>query len=272
MNKPRGVLSASTDKSRKTVVDILPEELKRSGLFPAGRLDRDTTGLLIITDDGDFAHRIISPKKKIKKTYIVWLDEDITPDICRKFSEGVTLSDGTLCAPAKLTRIDKNVAEITIRMEELSASIHEMVNGISSITLHAQELATTQEKTTLAANETKVLADETQTISNFIKEIANQTNLLGLNAAIEAARAGEHGKGFGVVADEVRKLAVNSEQATSNIESGVTLMKKSIDHIITYMTKINELAQTQAALTEQMNASVEEINAMAQDLVNFAKR
>ena len=114
MNKPRGVLSASTDKSRKTVVDILPEELKRSGLFPAGRLDRDTTGLLIITDDGDFAHRIISPKKKIKKTYIVWLDEDITPDICRKFSEGVTLSDGTLCAPAKLTRIDKNVAEITI--------------------------------------------------------------------------------------------------------------------------------------------------------------
>lgn len=114
MNKPRGVLSASTDKSRKTVVDILPEELKRSGLFPAGRLDRDTTGLLIITDDGDFAHRIISPKKKIKKTYIVWLDADITPDICRKFSEGVTLSDGTLCAPAKLTRIDKNVAEITI--------------------------------------------------------------------------------------------------------------------------------------------------------------
>ncbi|MER2191700.1 MAG: PAS domain-containing methyl-accepting chemotaxis protein [Solibacillus sp.] len=167
---------------------------------------------------------------------------------------------------------EQNVAEITIRMEELSASIHEMVNGISSITLHAQELATTQEKTTLAANETKVLADETQTISNFIKEIANQTNLLGLNAAIEAARAGEHGKGFGVVADEVRKLAVNSEQATSNIESGVTLMKKSIDHIITYMTKINELAQTQAALTEQMNASVEEINAMAQDLVNFAKR
>ena len=114
MNKPRGVLSASTDKSRKTVVDILPEELKRSGLFPAGRLDRDTTGLLIITDDGDFAHRIISPKKKIKKTYIVWLDTDITPDICRKFSEGVTLSDGTLCAPSKLTRIDKNVAEITI--------------------------------------------------------------------------------------------------------------------------------------------------------------
>lgn len=114
MNKPRGILSASADKRRKTVVDILPEELKRSGLFPAGRLDRDTTGLLIITDDGDFAHRIISPKKKIKKTYTVWLDEDITPDICKKFEEGVTLSDGTLCAPAYLTRIDKNIAEITI--------------------------------------------------------------------------------------------------------------------------------------------------------------
>lgn len=167
---------------------------------------------------------------------------------------------------------EQNVAETMARMEELSASIHEMVNGISSITMHAQELATTQEKTTIAANETKVLADETQTISNFIKEIADQTNLLGLNAAIEAARAGEHGKGFGVVADEVRKLAVNSGQATSNIESGVKQMKNSIDHIITYMLKINELAQTQAALTEQMNASAEEINAMAQDLVDYAKR
>lgn len=167
---------------------------------------------------------------------------------------------------------EENIAETMMRMEELSASINEMVNGISSITMHAQELASTQEKTTVAANETKQLADETQTISNFIKEIADQTNLLGLNAAIEAARAGEQGKGFGVVADEVRKLAVNSGQATTNIDTGVKKMKDSIDYIISYMLKINELAQTQAALTEQMNASAEEINAMAQDLVDFAKR
>ncbi|WP_341323719.1 PAS domain-containing protein [Solibacillus sp. FSL H8-0523] len=167
---------------------------------------------------------------------------------------------------------EQNIIETVARMEELSASIHELVTGITSIAIHSQDLASTQEKTTIAANDAKVLADETQTISNFIKGIADQTNLLGLNAAIEAARAGEHGKGFGVVADEVRKLAVHSSEATTNIESGVTQMKGSIDRIIDYMTKINDLAQTQAALTQQMNASAEEINAMSQDLVEFAKK
>ncbi|HCS87048.1 MAG TPA: 16S rRNA pseudouridine(516) synthase, partial [Bacteroidales bacterium] len=63
----------SNDKKRKTVVDLVPENLKRRGLFPVGRLDRDTTGLLIITDDGDFAHRVLSPKKEVFKTYIALL-------------------------------------------------------------------------------------------------------------------------------------------------------------------------------------------------------
>lgn len=144
--------------------------------------------------------------------------------------------------------------------------------GIGSITTQAQQLASTQEKTTVAANDAKVLADETQVISNFIKGIADQTNLLGLNASIEAARAGEHGKGFGVVADEVRKLAVNSAEATSNIESSLTQMKGSIDTILDYMNVINELVQTQAALTEQMNATADEINLMSQDIVEFAKQ
>jgi PAS domain S-box-containing protein len=166
----------------------------------------------------------------------------------------------------------ETVEETVARMEELSASINEMVTGIGSITTQAQKLASTQEKTTGAANDAKVLADETQVISNFIKAIADQTNLLGLNASIEAARAGEHGKGFGVVADEVRKLAVNSAEATNNIESSLTQMKTSIDTIIEYMNVINDLAQTQAALTEQMNATADEINAMSQDLVEFAKQ
>ena len=64
MNKPRGVLSASDDKRQPTVIDIIPEKLRRNGLFPVGRLDKDTTGLLIITDDGDFAHRVLSPEKR----------------------------------------------------------------------------------------------------------------------------------------------------------------------------------------------------------------
>lgn len=125
--------------------------------------------------------------------------------------------------------------------------------------------------TTASANEAKSLADETKEISDFIKGIADQTNLLGLNAAIEAARAGEHGKGFGVVAEEVRKLADNSAEATVNIENSLNKMKESIETIIGQMDIINELAQTQAALSEQVNASVEEINQMSVDLVEFAK-
>ena len=81
LNKPKGIISASNDKSRQTVVDLLPDRLKRNGLFPVGRLDRDTTGLLLITDDGEFAHKIISPKSEILKTYEVELDGEITPEI-----------------------------------------------------------------------------------------------------------------------------------------------------------------------------------------------
>ena len=114
MNKPKGVLSASEDKKRETVVDLVPDNLKRSGLFPVGRLDRDTTGLLIITDDGDFAHRVISPKKNIFKTYIVTLDGEITDRTVEAFEKGVTLADGTPCRPAKLKLIDKNKAEVKI--------------------------------------------------------------------------------------------------------------------------------------------------------------
>lgn len=114
MNKPAGVLSASNDKSRETVVDLVPPELYRNGLFPVGRLDRDTTGMLIITDDGDFAHRIISPKSRISKTYIAGLDGAVTEDMVRRFREGVTLADGTACRPAILEPMEGNFARITL--------------------------------------------------------------------------------------------------------------------------------------------------------------
>ncbi len=114
MNKPKGVLSASNDKSRQTVVDLVPEHLSRDGLFPVGRLDRDTTGLLLITDDGEFAHNCISPKFDVPKTYRADLDGDVTGDMIAKFAEGITLVDGTKCRPAILERVSKNLARVTI--------------------------------------------------------------------------------------------------------------------------------------------------------------
>lgn len=114
INKPKGVLSASNDKTRKTVVDLVPEHLKRQGLAPVGRLDKDTTGLLLITDDGVFSHNVISPKKKISKSYIASLDGDITDDMINSFKSGVVLADGTKCRPAELQRISENIARIII--------------------------------------------------------------------------------------------------------------------------------------------------------------
>ena len=117
MNKPAGVVSATEDKRERTVLDILPEELRRPGLFPAGRLDKDTEGLLIITNDGDLAHRMLSPKKHVEKTYVAELDGAVTQETARRFEEGVTFADGTVCMPARLeprTENDKNVGIVTI--------------------------------------------------------------------------------------------------------------------------------------------------------------
>ncbi len=114
INKPKGVLSASEDKNRETVVDLIPADLRRPGLFPVGRLDRDTTGLLIITDDGALAHNIISPKKHVKKSYIVTLDGNIKKGMCDAFSKGVTLADGTLCKPAELQILEDKKARVIL--------------------------------------------------------------------------------------------------------------------------------------------------------------
>lgn len=103
MNKPAGVVSASRDFREKTVVDLVPEILSRRDLFPAGRLDRDTTGLLILTDDGDFAHRMLSPKKHVYKLYEATVDGPVGMSEIEKFEAGVVLEDGIVCLPAKLT-------------------------------------------------------------------------------------------------------------------------------------------------------------------------
>lgn len=102
LNKPEGVLSATDDGKQKTVLDLVTPEMRNMELFPVGRLDKDTTGLLLLTNDGEFAHWIISPKSGIVKTYHAETDGAVTDEDVKAFSEGITLADGTKCLPAEL--------------------------------------------------------------------------------------------------------------------------------------------------------------------------
>ena len=101
MNKPQGVISASEDRKMKTVVDLIDEQ-KRKDLFPAGRLDRDTEGLLLITNDGALAHRLLSPKHHVDKRYYAEVSGTVTEDDVQAFADGLILPDGLECLPAKL--------------------------------------------------------------------------------------------------------------------------------------------------------------------------
>lgn len=116
MNKPKGVISASEGGKEKTVIDILPQEMRRKNLFPAGRLDKDTTGFMLITDDGDFAHRILSPKNHIPKTYIATLDKPFDDEVIRAFEQGIELKNDK-CMPAKIKALDdeNRIAQVTIK-------------------------------------------------------------------------------------------------------------------------------------------------------------
>lgn len=107
LNKPKGVVSATNDPKTKTVIDLVPDEYRGRNLFPAGRLDITTTGFVLITDDGDFAHRILSPKNHIEKTYEARLAESVSERQLDEVARGITLKDGTECLPAKLCVLEQ---------------------------------------------------------------------------------------------------------------------------------------------------------------------
>jgi 16S rRNA pseudouridine516 synthase len=118
MNKPQGVLSAARDSRMKTVVDLLEPTLFRKGLFPAGRLDRDTEGLLILTDDGEFAHRMLAPKSHVFKLYHAVIDAPVTAVDIKTFEQGIVIGDMT-CLPAELAVIkDGETPLVQIKIRE----------------------------------------------------------------------------------------------------------------------------------------------------------
>ncbi|MBQ2909546.1 MAG: rRNA pseudouridine synthase [Bacilli bacterium] len=113
LNKPKGYVSATEDKELPTVLELVPIEYSHRDLFPAGRLDRDTTGLMLITDDGEFAHNILSPKKHVKKTYNVTIDIPMTEEMVSGFKDGVNLIDGE-CKSAGLEITGQYTGVVTL--------------------------------------------------------------------------------------------------------------------------------------------------------------
>ena len=113
LNKPMGYISATEDRSQKTVLDLIDSKYNHREMFPAGRLDKDTTGMMIITDDGNFAHNILSPKKHIKKIYEVTIDIPVNEEMRKGFEEGIDLNDGK-CKTASLEKIGEYEAKVTL--------------------------------------------------------------------------------------------------------------------------------------------------------------
>ena len=115
LHKPAGVLTATEDRKQPTVLDLLPPELRRIGLAPVGRLDKDTEGLLLLTNDGELAHRLLSPKYHVDKRYLARVDGELSAADAEAFARGMTLGDGLECLPAGLEVLPDRVCIVTLR-------------------------------------------------------------------------------------------------------------------------------------------------------------
>ena len=171
MNKPKGVLSASSDKKAETVVDLVPDELRVNGLFPAGRLDKDTTGFVLLTDDGDFAHKILSPKNHVYKTYIAELEKPISDSEISTLERGITLSDGTVLKECRIKRLsdEKNRIEIEIcegKFHQIKRMLHFVNNEV--LVLERVKIGNLTIDNVLKPGECRLLSeDEIRVIRDF---------------------------------------------------------------------------------------------------------
>ena len=115
LHKPGGVITATEDRRQETVMELLPQELRRVGLAPVGRLDKDTEGLLLLTNDGELTHRLLSPKYHVDKRYFARVDGHLTAAHAEAFAKGMTLGDGLKCLPARLEILPDNGCIVTVR-------------------------------------------------------------------------------------------------------------------------------------------------------------
>lgn len=131
LNKPKGYISATEDEVHPTIIDLIPE-YAHLNIFPVGRLDKDTEGLLLVTNDGQFNHEVMNPNKHVSKTYEVYSKHPITQFDIDKFKSGIELSDGKL-KPAILKKVDNYVSHVTIyegKYHQVKRMFHSIENEI----------------------------------------------------------------------------------------------------------------------------------------------
>ena len=168
LHKPAGVVSASKDPNEKTVVDLVPADIRRKGLFPAGRLDKDTTGFVLITDDGDFAHRILAPGKHVPKTYHVTLTRAVTDSEIAELADGPVLDDEKLLPVTVQSINEKENIYCVVLMEGRYHQIKRMFakQGNPVVALHRTQMGKLPLDPSLQPGECKVLtADELSLIT-----------------------------------------------------------------------------------------------------------
>lgn len=141
LNKPAGVVSATRDNHDRTVLDLLPPGDRRPDLFPAGRLDKDTTGLLLITNDGTLSHRLLSPRRHVDKTYFVRVNGRIREETVEAFRKGIDIGDEKITLPAELKPLGEDQALVTIRegrFHQIKRMFHAVgceVTGLKRLTM-----------------------------------------------------------------------------------------------------------------------------------------
>lgn len=141
MNKPQGYVTATEDKTEKTVMELLPQAYKHLDLKPVGRLDKATEGLLLFTNDGDLLHRLISPKKQVQKVYYARHEGTAGEEDVRAFAEGMQLRDGTKCLPAVLRPIGEGESLVTV----CEGKYHQVRRMMAARQMHVTYLERRQE-------------------------------------------------------------------------------------------------------------------------------
>lgn len=164
----------------------------------------------------------------------------------------------------KESKIDEISQNLASTLEQVNAGLQEVASG-------SQGLSNKINSAVTSANESTAKINEIDKVISAITDISSHSNLLGLNAAIEAARAGEQGRGFAVVAEEMRKLAAQSKDSAVMVRDILTEMKNSIGTIITDINEIGNIAENQAAATEEITASIEEVSENSRNLAEFSK-